>query len=476
MKRLLATTALAVVLAAPSAMAQEQKTGDANQQQQQQTQAAKEPKQKGEKQAAGRSDQAGHPGMAARLTVAAASSLIGSTLIDANGAPIGEVDYMLVRMEDGDVSHLLVGPRGIGDNGERLLVVPWHAVEALPNRPDRMMLQMPAAALNQAPVIDREDLAQLTSPAVVQRVQNFYAPVSQVREMMQREQQAQQGEQGAAAEPVVPMGQAIQPGRQQAATGDKPAGDQAAAEGGDAPRTGGQLAIGTTISPGGDIAQQKDQTGGSAETGQTGQQQAQADGAQGLDDRHRQEAMQPQVVVPSDAAKIEGQQQSQAGGETGERKQQADDAHRQQATEPHVLIGRQIVTAVAAPDFQIAESLTGSAVIGRDGKRIGEIDQVMIDTAHGRIAYVLLARGGYLGVGEEWLPVPFEKLEWRPGQAVVLNAEPRQLEKARSMPKSEAPTRISAAHLNDLYQQYGVQPYWQEMATIPGETAGEVTR
>jgi sporulation protein YlmC with PRC-barrel domain len=51
--------------------------------------------------------------------------------------------------------------------------------------------------------------------------------------------------------------------------------------------------------------------------------------------------------------------------------------------------------------------LVGVAVEGRDGERIGTISEVMIDAQSGAIAYVAVAVGGVLNVGERLFAVPW---------------------------------------------------------------------
>lgn len=68
--------------------------------------------------------------------------------------------------------------------------------------------------------------------------------------------------------------------------------------------------------------------------------------------------------------------------------------------------------------------IVGSEVRTRDDEPFGQIDHIVIDVEGGRIAYVVIGPGGFLGLGGEWCPVPFDQLDWtgeeiyqlRPGQ------------------------------------------------------------
>src|SRR3954462_4572820 len=60
--------------------------------------------------------------------------------------------------------------------------------------------------------------------------------------------------------------------------------------------------------------------------------------------------------------------------------------------------------------------LVGVKVIGADNERIGDIDEILIDGS-GRIAAVVVGVGGFLGMGERRVAVPFEAFLWNYGEA-----------------------------------------------------------
>jgi hypothetical protein len=61
------------------------------------------------------------------------------------------------------------------------------------------------------------------------------------------------------------------------------------------------------------------------------------------------------------------------------------------------------------PGLFSPERLKGVEVIGLDIKRIGEIEDVLVDRT-GRVAAVVIEVGGFLGIGEKHVAVPFEAL------------------------------------------------------------------
>ncbi|MEB8386754.1 PRC-barrel domain-containing protein [Rhodobacteraceae bacterium KMM 6894] len=59
-----------------------------------------------------------------------------------------------------------------------------------------------------------------------------------------------------------------------------------------------------------------------------------------------------------------------------------------------------------------SNDVNGTDVYGNDGTHIGTIDHLMIDKQSGNVAYAVMSFGGFLGLGEEYHPVPWAKLRY----------------------------------------------------------------
>jgi len=57
-------------------------------------------------------------------------------------------------------------------------------------------------------------------------------------------------------------------------------------------------------------------------------------------------------------------------------------------------------------------TLTVDRVRNAAGEDLGKIEEIMIDLDSGRIAYAVLSFGGFLGIGEHNVAVPFSSLQW----------------------------------------------------------------
>ncbi|WP_341862253.1 PRC-barrel domain-containing protein [Gymnodinialimonas sp. 57CJ19] len=56
--------------------------------------------------------------------------------------------------------------------------------------------------------------------------------------------------------------------------------------------------------------------------------------------------------------------------------------------------------------------VNGTTVYGLGGEKVGEIDHLMIDKKSGKVSYAVMGFGGFLGMGEEHHPIPWNKLTY----------------------------------------------------------------
>ena len=62
-----------------------------------------------------------------------------------------------------------------------------------------------------------------------------------------------------------------------------------------------------------------------------------------------------------------------------------------------------------------SDKVEGTAVYGADDQKIGSIERVMIDKISGKVSYAVLSFGGFLGVGDEHYPLPWQSLKYDTG-------------------------------------------------------------
>src|SRR6476620_1820659 len=59
-----------------------------------------------------------------------------------------------------------------------------------------------------------------------------------------------------------------------------------------------------------------------------------------------------------------------------------------------------------------SDKVEGSAVYGAGDTKIGLIERVMIDKKSGRVFYAVLSFGGFLGIGDDHYPLPWQSLKY----------------------------------------------------------------
>ena len=60
-----------------------------------------------------------------------------------------------------------------------------------------------------------------------------------------------------------------------------------------------------------------------------------------------------------------------------------------------------------------SDKVDGTAVYGADERKIGSVQRVMIDKISGKVAYAVVSFGGFLGMGEDYYPMPWPNLQIR---------------------------------------------------------------
>ena len=59
-----------------------------------------------------------------------------------------------------------------------------------------------------------------------------------------------------------------------------------------------------------------------------------------------------------------------------------------------------------------SDKVEGTAVYGADSNKIGSIERVMIDKMSGKVSYAVLSFGGFLGIGDDHYPLPWQSLKY----------------------------------------------------------------
>ena len=80
-----------------------------------------------------------------------------------------------------------------------------------------------------------------------------------------------------------------------------------------------------------------------------------------------------------------------------------------------------------------SDKIVGTKVKDAQGKDIGEIDALLIDSQEGKVTHVIIGKGGLLGVGEQKVVVPWSEVKMttdKDGDRVAVTVDQAKLESA----------------------------------------------
>ena len=106
-----------------------------------------------------------------------------------------------------------------------------------------------------------------------------------------------------------------------------------------------------------------------------------------------------------------------------------------------------------------SDRVEGTAVYRSNGDKVGRIERVMIDKLSGKVAYAVLSFGGFLGIGDDYYPLPWSTLTYneRLGGYEV-NVTEEQLRGAPRYSQGQNWDWSDRNRGRDVYQYYGA-PY-----------------
>jgi hypothetical protein len=120
----------------------------------------------------------------------------------------------------------------------------------------------------------------------------------------------------------------------------------------------------------------------------------------------------------------------------------------------------------------------GSAFIGADvknlqGENLGDIKDIVIDRASGRIVYAVVSFGGFLGLGEKLFAIPWSAFSQSTAHkdTFVLAIDKERLKNAPGFDQHNWPQMASREWVSNLYTYYDVAPYWTAPMASPMTSA-----
>ena len=104
-----------------------------------------------------------------------------------------------------------------------------------------------------------------------------------------------------------------------------------------------------------------------------------------------------------------------------------------------------------------AEDIRGRDVIDRDGEDIGEVDALMIDEDEGKVRFLQVTGGGFLGIGDQTVLIPVDAITRIEENRVHVD---QTREHVAGGPTYDPDLAEQPAYWENASSYYGYGPYW----------------
>ncbi|WP_298868363.1 PRC-barrel domain-containing protein [Microbacterium sp.] len=117
------------------------------------------------------------------------------------------------------------------------------------------------------------------------------------------------------------------------------------------------------------------------------------------------------------------------------------------------------LVALTHSDQTIAQDddIRGRIVKDAGGEEIGKVDELLIDSIEGKVRFLVVASGGFLGLGEQKSYIPVDSVSGVSADDVHIDQSSKQLRKA---PAYDPELINDPAYNEDVYGFYGLAPFW----------------
>jgi sporulation protein YlmC with PRC-barrel domain len=117
--------------------------------------------------------------------------------------------------------------------------------------------------------------------------------------------------------------------------------------------------------------------------------------------------------------------------------------------------------SAANSDAIRAKQVLGTTVKDPSGRKIGTIEDIVLDKLSNNIVFAIVGFGGFLGMGEKYHPIPWSSLKYDEREAgYVVNFTREQLEAAPADSIDALVAGNAVAYRDRAYDYYNAPRYW----------------
>ena len=109
-----------------------------------------------------------------------------------------------------------------------------------------------------------------------------------------------------------------------------------------------------------------------------------------------------------------------------------------------------------------AKKVAGTTVSDPSGKKIGQVEDIVLDKLSNNIMFAIVSFGGFLGISEKYHPVPWSSLKYdKDEDSYIVNFTKQQLEAAPAASLDELVRGDGQAYRDQAYDYYKAPRYWE---------------
>lgn len=112
-----------------------------------------------------------------------------------------------------------------------------------------------------------------------------------------------------------------------------------------------------------------------------------------------------------------------------------------------------------------AEDIRHRDVRDRHGEDIGKVDDLMLDAQEGKVRFLVVGSGGFLGIGKDETFIPIDAITSITDEEVRID---QTREHVAGAPAYDPDLADQAPYFQDVYRYYGFGPYWGPGYAYPG--------
>jgi len=111
------------------------------------------------------------------------------------------------------------------------------------------------------------------------------------------------------------------------------------------------------------------------------------------------------------------------------------------------------------------EDVRGRKVLDRDGEDVGRVDDLLIDDDEQKVRFLLVAHGGFLGIGDTKSYIPVDAVTRITEDEVHID---QAREHVAGAPKYDPDVVVEPDYYSGIYGYYGYMPFWGPGYLYPG--------